>query len=134
MKVDDIEGSKVGSKNRINKFQSAYDTNLNVHDVPGAIVGSLKKGIVTQRNTNPINPNYKYIGDSDIGPTNINNPYGRKEQTDAASEIANNKEKIEEPTSSKNQIKPKTERTKLTPPEPRVTDDQAFTEYLNNAK
>jgi hypothetical protein len=73
--VNDIDGSQVGTKNRINKFQSPFDYNLNVCDVPGAIAGSLKKGIVTERNTNPINPKYKYIGEQELGKFHINDPY-----------------------------------------------------------
>lgn len=61
----------------MSKFHSAYDYNLNIKDVPGATAGSLKKGIVTTRTTNPVNPDYKYIGDVELSKTNPNNPYGR---------------------------------------------------------
>lgn len=122
LKVDDIDGTNVGSKNRINKFHSAYDSNLNVHDVPGAEVGSLKKGIVTGRHTNPVNPNYKYIGESELGLTNLNNPYGKKEEMKhAASNSHIEVHKIE------STYQPKIERVKLTPPEPR-RDDEPMTE------
>lgn len=125
LKVDDIDGSNVGSKNRINKFHSVYDCNLNVKDVPGAEVGSLKKGIVTQRNTNPINPKYKYIGDSEIGLTNSNNPYGKKEE---------NKGKFEEiqliNPSSELQRQP----SRQAPLESKKEEHQLLEDYLSNAK
>ena len=86
LRLNDIDGSQVGTKNRINKFQSPFDYNLNLTDVPGAIAGSLKKGIVTERNTNPINPKYKYIGEQELGKFHINDPYanGLRKQTPTA--------------------------------------------------
>jgi hypothetical protein len=80
LKVDDIDGCQVGSKNRINKFQSQFEYNLNTKDIPGALAGSLKKGIVTERNTNPINPKYKYIGGVELGNKFENDPYGKSSQ------------------------------------------------------
>lgn len=77
LKVDDIDGCQVGSKNRINKFQSQFEYNLNTKDIPGALAGSLKKGIVTERNTNPINPKYRYIGGVELGNKFENDPYGK---------------------------------------------------------
>jgi hypothetical protein len=35
----------------------------------------LKKGIVTERCTNPIKPKYKYIGEQELGKHFINDPY-----------------------------------------------------------
>ena len=75
LKCDDIDGCAVGTKNRINKFQSPYDLNLNVKDIPGCRVGSLKKGIVTERNLNPLHPKYKYIGEKELGKYYENDPY-----------------------------------------------------------
>lgn len=75
LKTNDILGSQVGTKNRINKFQSPFNYNLNLTDIKGAKAGSLKKGITTERNTNPINPAYKYIGEQELGKFHINDPY-----------------------------------------------------------
>lgn len=77
LKCDDIDGCHVGTKNRINKYQSPNEYNLNIKDIPGAGAGSLKKGIVTERNTNPINPKYKYIGGVELGNKFENDPYAK---------------------------------------------------------
>ena len=48
----------------------------NNDDVPGSKCGSLLKGIVTQRQTHPLQPVYKVPGNSETNhPVEINNPY-----------------------------------------------------------
>lgn len=104
LKVDDIDGCAVGTKNRINKFQAPYELNLNIKDIPGALSGSLKKGIITERNTNPINPNYKYIGEQELGNKFENDPYAdfklvqNQQQNHQSNKInlTNQKNKIQE--------------------------------------
>ena len=61
MKVDDIYGTNIGSKNHINKF-NGKNFEMMTSDIKGCNVGSLKKGIVTNRCTNPLNPNYELPG------------------------------------------------------------------------
>ena len=61
MKVDDIYGTNIGSKNHINKF-NGKNFEMTTNDIKGCNVGSLKKGIVTNRCTNPLNPNYELPG------------------------------------------------------------------------
>ena len=61
LKLDDIQGTNVGSKNKITKF-NGNNYELITHDIKGCNVGSLKKGIVTQRCTNPLAPEYQYLG------------------------------------------------------------------------
>lgn len=76
MKTGDIAGATSSTKGR-GAFHSVErkhfrDTN-NIHDIPGAKVGTLKKGVSTQRLTNPLNPTYVLPGASEAG---INQPFG----------------------------------------------------------
>ena len=74
LKVDDIEGSNIGSKNKIKNFKSknfCYD----ISDIKGTKSGTLLKGIYTQRNTNPLCPKYKYPGNEELKGYYENNPY-----------------------------------------------------------
>ena len=74
LKLDDIEGTNIGSKNKYKKFKgnnSCYD----VTDIVGTQTGSLLKGISTKRNTNPLWPKYKYLGAEEIKGRHENNPY-----------------------------------------------------------
>lgn len=64
LKLDDIKGTNIGSKNKINKF-NGNNYELTTHDIKGCNVGSLKKGIVTQRCTNPLYPVYQYLGEKE---------------------------------------------------------------------
>ena len=74
LKVDDIEGSNIGSKNKIKNFTSknfCYD----ISDIKGTKSGTLLKGISTERNTNPLCPKYKYPGNEELKGYYENNPY-----------------------------------------------------------
>ena len=73
LKVDDIDGTQTGSKNRINKFVG-NNSNLLLDDIKGAQSGSLKKGITTMRKINPLMPDYMFPGQKELGKNN--NPYG----------------------------------------------------------
>jgi hypothetical protein len=73
LKVTDIEGTQIGSKNRINKF-IGNNYNLAITDIHGTRAGSKKKGIVTHRQTNPLDPSYILPGQVELGKNN--NPYG----------------------------------------------------------
>ena len=65
LRLDDIKGTNIGSKNKINKFNS-NNYELTTQDIKGCNVGSLKKGIVTQRCTNPLMPEYQYLGEKEL--------------------------------------------------------------------
>ena len=65
LKLNDIKGTNIGSKNRINKF-TGNNYELTTQDIPGCCVGSLKKGIVTKRCTNPLNPDYQFLGAKEL--------------------------------------------------------------------
>ena len=76
LKVDDIEGCNIGSKNRYKKFKGqnyCYNTN----DIPGAQSGTLLKGISTKRMTNPLRPKYKYPGAEELKGYYENDPYNK---------------------------------------------------------
>lgn len=79
LKTVDIGGAQIGSKNKFNRF-SSQNHNLILSDIEGARSGSLKKGIVSSRMTNPLDPIYRFPGNLELGSTasNMNNPYGDK--------------------------------------------------------
>lgn len=88
LKLNDIDGTNVGSKNRISKFNS-NNYNLLLNDIKGAKSGSLSKGIVSTRHLNPLTPDYKYLGQTEIA-NSVNNPYGKSEKKDInKTELAN---------------------------------------------
>jgi hypothetical protein len=70
LKVDDIDGTKVGTK-EVRAFnyhtrREYRDTNK-IEDIPGTKTGSLRKAPVTNRNTNPLNPTYPLLGAKELG-------------------------------------------------------------------
>lgn len=73
LKTTDIDGTQVGSKNKINKF-SSQNYNLLLSDICGAKAGSLSKGITSQRCLNPLDPKYAFPGQVELAKNN--NPYG----------------------------------------------------------
>jgi hypothetical protein len=75
MKISDIEGTQYGSRNKINRFQSKH-SGIDISDIVESKFSSLKKGIVTQRNTNPLDPNYVLPGSKNIMVPE-NNPFAR---------------------------------------------------------
>ena len=74
LKVDDIEGTNIGSKNKYKKFKS-NNYYYNINDIYGAQSGTLLKGISTKRRTNPLYPKYKYLGEEELRGYYKNNPY-----------------------------------------------------------
>ena len=74
LKVDDIEGCYIGSKNKYKKFKS-NNYCYNTQDIMGAQSGTLLKGISTKRMTNPLWPKYKYLGAEELKGYHENNPY-----------------------------------------------------------
>lgn len=74
LKVSDILGAQSGTRNKINRFNS-MNFNLMLSDLKKSHAGSLKKCIVTKRQTNPLVPEYINPGDSEIF-NNDNNPFG----------------------------------------------------------
>ena len=72
---DDIEGAKAGSKNRYKNFKGSNSC-LNIGDIKGAIHDTLIRGIITKRCLNPLNPNYRYLGEEELK-TQDNNIFGK---------------------------------------------------------
>ena len=62
---DDIEGSKPGTKNKYKIFKGSNSC-LNIGDIKGAMHDTLLKGITTKRCLNPLNPNYRYLGEEEL--------------------------------------------------------------------
>ena len=120
MKVDDIYGTNIGSKNHINKF-NGKNFEMMTSDIKGCNVGSLKKGIVTNRCTNPLNPNYELPGmketdglkngeyskkkcravsqncNRNLNKNNKNNNNGNNEEAKNQQNFLNNNKNINEP-------------------------------------
>ena len=111
LKVDDIEGSNIGSKNKIKKFISknfCYD----ISDIKGAKSGTLLKGIYTERKTNPLCPKYKYPGNEELKGYYDNNPYNNFSPTISISRSKSmtNNIKNNEDNKIKNKIEEKIEK------------------------
>ena len=64
---EDIYGTMPGSKNYYYNYRY-YDKKerFDPNDIPGACAGSRKDGITTQRCTNPLAPDYQFIGQSEV--------------------------------------------------------------------
>ena len=75
LRVNDIMGAQAGSKNRINKF-TGNNYELTTKDIRGCSAGSLKKGITTQRCTNPLVPKYQMPGAVELNGIQ-NDPFAR---------------------------------------------------------
>ena len=73
LKTSDISGAQIGTKYKFNKY-SSMNFNFNLKDIENAQSGSLKKGIKTDRQTNPIDPIYTLPGHLETAPNQ--NPYG----------------------------------------------------------
>ena len=92
LKLDDIKGTNIGSKNKINKF-NGNNYELTTHDIIGSNVGSLKKGIVTQRCTNPLMPKYQFLGEKELQNSKLEE-YSKKQRAKSViinKNIKNNK-------------------------------------------
>ena len=142
LKCDDIDGCLVGTKNRINKFQSPYEYNLNIKDIKGTQSGSLKKGIVTERNLNPLHPKYKFLGQQELGTKFENDPYGKNLKKDKA-EAENKDTKSQLARSVDVGISGNTKQTKLsqnekeivkTPIIENISNPNTFINNKNNAQ
>ena len=93
LKVNDIKGTNIGSKNKINKF-NGNNYELTTHDIDGCCVGSLKKGIVTKRCTNPLMPDYQFLGEKELSGAKYGE-YSKKTRAKSVSNINTNNNKIE---------------------------------------
>ena len=95
LKLNDIKGTNIGSKNRINKF-TGNNYELTTKDIPGCYVGSLKKGIVTKRCTNPLNPNYQFLGAKELSGEKFGEYSKKRAQSVSTMNSTNNTMKVEE--------------------------------------
>lgn len=67
--TNDLEGCAAGavSDHFLMRQKRTYFRNINeVNDIPGANVGSLRKGLPNKRGTNPLNPTYQLLGNTEI--------------------------------------------------------------------
>jgi hypothetical protein len=74
LELNDIPEALPGSLNKVKNVKS-NDGSLKIGDVPGAQTSTLKRGITTTRQTNPLNPQYNLLGGKEL-PNEYNNPYG----------------------------------------------------------
>ena len=63
---EDIYGSVPGSKNYYANFRYDNKERYETNDILGASANTRKIGITTNRCTNPLQPNYQYIGNSEV--------------------------------------------------------------------
>ena len=66
LKVDDIKGTAPGSLNHYSNFRYDNKQRFDTRDIDGAFADTKKYGINTKRCTNPLKPNYQYIGNNEI--------------------------------------------------------------------
>ena len=88
LKLNDIKGTNIGSKNRINKFKG-NNYELTTQDIQGCCVGSLKKGIVTKRCTNPLNPDYQFLGAKELAGEKFGE-YSKKNRAKSVTTVSTN--------------------------------------------
>ena len=63
---DDISGTLPGSKNYYANYRYNNKERYATNDILGASADTRKYGIITNRCTNPLKPNYQYIGNSEV--------------------------------------------------------------------
>lgn len=86
MRTDDITGAQTSTKG-LGVFshhqRRQYNETNNTADIFGAKSGTLKKGPTTQRVSNPLSPDYQFLGRDDLD--NKLNPYSvsKKEKVTA---------------------------------------------------
>ena len=105
LKLNDIKGTNIGSKNRINKF-TGNNYELTTQDIPGCCVGSLKKGIVTKRCTNPLNPNYQFLGEKELAGEKFGE-YSKKNRAKSVSIMNSTNNTMKEETKNVENANPK---------------------------
>ena len=105
LKLNDIKGTNIGSKNRINKF-TGNNYELTTQDIPGCCVGSLKKGIVTKRCTNPLNPNYQFLGEKELAGEKFGE-YSKKNRVKSVSTMNSTNNTMKEETKNVENANPK---------------------------
>lgn len=81
METKDIAGAGADSK-RIGAFSHHKRRDeprklTQNDDIAGSKCGSLKAAIITERQTNPLNPNYRVPGNTEVNTSVGNDPYGR---------------------------------------------------------
>ena len=105
LKLNDIKGTNIGSKNIINKF-TGNNYELTTQDIPGCCVGSLKKGIVTKRCTNPLNPNYQFLGEKELAGEKFGE-YSKKNRAKSVSTMNSTNNTMKEETKNVENANPK---------------------------
>ena len=67
LKTNDIMGCQTGTKG-LGNFHTRTREQIRdfrtIDDIPGALSGSLKRGLVSPRRLNPLNPSYKIPGEN----------------------------------------------------------------------
>ena len=66
LNVEDIHGAVAGSLNHYADFKYDNKQRFDTRDIEGAYADTKKHGIVTNRCTNPLQPNYKLIGSNEL--------------------------------------------------------------------
>jgi hypothetical protein len=134
LKLDDIKGTNIGSKNKINKF-NGNNYELTTQDIKGCNVGSLKKGIVTQRCTNPLMPNYQFPGAKELQGSKFGE-YSKKQRAKSVvtntKNINSNNKNID--INNQNKEEAKNENINMNKNEPKMVSIKDIDKEANNIK
>ena len=134
LKLDDIKGTNIGSKNKINKF-NGNNYELTTQDIKGCNVGSLKKGIVTQRCTNPLMPNYQFPGAKELQGSKFGE-YSKKQRAKSvvtnSKNINSNNKNID--INNQNKEEAKNENINMNKNEPKMVSIKDIDKEANNIK
>ena len=66
LNVEDINGTMPGSSNNYRNFRYDNKQRFDTRDIEGAYADTKKYGIITKRCTDPLQPNYQYIGNNEM--------------------------------------------------------------------
>lgn len=98
LRTSDIEGAQPGTKHKYSNFKYANSLSLSGEGIIGTKAGSRLRGIATKRQTNPLDPQYDYLGWSESKNycNGTYNPYGDKLQLDS-NQNSNSRQMVSQP-------------------------------------
>ena len=111
LKTDDIEGAHASTATEpVRKINTRNNINR-IDDIPGAQVHSLKKGITTNRHLDPLRPQYKLPGHSEMPPDFFRNskPVGLSKHATEKKILPSIEQKSAVPVQSQRQEEPKSQ-------------------------
>ena len=107
LNINDIYGTAPGSLNHYANFRYDNKQRFDTRDIEGASADTKKRGIITNRCTNPLQPNYKYLGNNELFDCfgdKINNCNSNQKSDEVNKSLNNSKLKIYEEYQKQNNI------------------------------